>query len=322
MRYVLAALKLVISIGLLYFAFTQSDFSSIWPRLQGLGIAWAVVTLAILLCQQLLVSIRWREIATSCGAQLPLGSAFRWSLISAFFNQVLPSTVGGDAVRIWLFARDGAGWPKATYSVLLDRFVGVLVLALIVVLCLPWAFQVIQNPFGRMVLVAIGCGSIAAGLGFLALGSRDWKRAQAFWPTRHILRLANTAVGLFKQPLPVAVVMTVSIATHLLTATAAWSLAQAAGIAFGFVNSLLLVLPVMLIAAVPISIAGWGVRESALMVAFGYAGLSQNDGLLLSLLFGASSFLVGVLGGATWFLSGSSVPIARIPEPNLPDESK
>ena len=36
----------------------------------------------------------------------------------------------------------------------------------------------------------------------------------------------------------------------------------------------------------PISIAGWGVRESSMVVAFGYAGLAQSDGLTLSILFG------------------------------------
>ena len=54
----------------------------------------------------------------------------RYGFIAGFFNQTLPSTVGGDAVRIWLLGRDQGGWRIATYSVLIDRMVGVLVLAL------------------------------------------------------------------------------------------------------------------------------------------------------------------------------------------------
>ena len=61
-------------------------------------------------------------------------------------------------------------------------------------------------------------------------------------------------------------------------------------------------LPVALIAVVPISIAGWGVREGAMVAAFAYAGLPQSDGLLVSILFGVSYLMLGVLGGLVWVL--------------------
>ncbi len=64
-----------------------------------------------------------------------------------------------------------------------------------------------------------------------------------------------------------------------------------------------LVLPVALISVVPISIAGWGVREGAMVAAFAYAGLPQSDGLMVSLLFGISYLLLGVLGGGVWVLN-------------------
>jgi hypothetical protein len=64
-----------------------------------------------------------------------------------------------------------------------------------------------------------------------------------------------------------------------------------------------LVPPVMLITMLPISIAGWGVREATMGLAFGYAGLMSNEGVNVSLLFGAVSFLVGVFGGLVWILS-------------------
>ncbi len=65
----------------------------------------------------------------------------------------------------------------------------------------------------------------------------------------------------------------------------------------------MLIPPIMLITMLPISIAGWGVREATMMVAFGYAGLAQTDGTVVSLLFGASSFVVGAIGGLVWILS-------------------
>jgi hypothetical protein len=62
--------------------------------------------------------------------------------------------------------------------------------------------------------------------------------------------------------------------------------------------------PVLLIATLPISIAGWGVRESSFMYAFAYAGLAQSDGLAISILFGATSFIVGLVGGIVWIAYG------------------
>ena len=76
---------------------------------------------------------------------------------------------------------------------------------------------------------------------------------------------------------------------------------SAAPATFGQVFQLLP--PVMLITMLPISIAGWGVREATMGLAFGYAGLVTNEGVNISLLFGAVTFVVGVFGGLVWILS-------------------
>ena len=66
--------------------------------------------------------------------------------------------------------------------------------------------------------------------------------------------------------------------------------------------ALLLVLPVLLIAAIPLSIAGWGTRETAMVLAFGYAGLPESDGLIVSVLLGIAMFAAGLVGGVIWIL--------------------
>jgi uncharacterized membrane protein YbhN (UPF0104 family) len=59
----------------------------------------------------------------------------------------------------------------------------------------------------------------------------------------------------------------------------------------------------MLITMLPISIAGWGVREATMGLAFGYAGLVTNEGVNVSLLYGAVTFVAGAIGGLVWILS-------------------
>jgi len=61
---------------------------------------------------------------------------------------------------------------------------------------------------------------------------------------------------------------------------------------------------VLLVATLPVSSAGWGVREGSVMFAFAHAGLAQSDGLAISIRFGAPSFIVGLVGGIVWIAYG------------------
>jgi len=69
----------------------------------------------------------------------------------------------------------------------------------------------------------------------------------------------------------------------------------------------------MLITLMPISIAGWGVREATLGLAFGFAGLAPNEGVNVSLLYGAVSFIVGAFGGLVWILSAEKAAQGSAP---------
>src|ERR1017187_4726432 len=83
-----------------------------------------------------------------------------------------------------------------------------------------------------------------------------------------------------------------------------WGAAMAVHADIDIVLLLFLVLPVILIATVPVSIAGWGVRESAMILAFGYAGLAESDGLIVSIAYGLTGVGVGAIGGLVWVASG------------------
>ena len=83
----------------------------------------------------------------------------------------------------------------------------------------------------------------------------------------------------------------------------AWCVVKAIAAPVLFSEIFLLVPPVMLITMLPISIAGWGVRETSMALAFGYAGLATSEGINVSLLYGAVIFVVGALGGLVWIFS-------------------
>ncbi len=115
--------------------------------------------------QILLGALRWREISILCHAPLTDLQAFRYNMIGAFFNQTLPSSIGGDAMRLWLVNRTGAGWRAATYSILTDRAVGLIALALIIVGSLPWSYGMIADGNGRLALVFVDFAALCGRTG-------------------------------------------------------------------------------------------------------------------------------------------------------------
>jgi glycosyltransferase 2 family protein len=122
--------------------------------------------------------------------------------------------------------------------------------------------------------------------------------------------IANRVLFSWKHGPKVAVL---SILVHVLTAVIAWCVVRSIAAPVVFSQIFLLVPPVILITMLPISIAGWGVREATMGLAFGYAGLMPNEGVNISLLLGAVSFTVGIVGGLVWILSPEKA--ARKDEP-------
>ena len=306
-RTLLLLAKATISILLLYFSLRWVDVGTLGDRLSRFQPAWMALALFLLTAQVAFLAARWKKIATVCRAQLPYGTALQLSFIAAFFNQVLPSTVGGDGARIWFFARKGAGWARATYSVLIDRIVGLLVLALIVLVCLPWTMKLIHDPIARTVILMIGFGAVAGSILFVLIGTRFQPWLNHWALTRHLSKASAIAATLCGSPLSMSYVIACSIVIHLLSIASAWCCIMAIAAPVSFAQVLILLPPVLLISTIPISIAGWGVRESSMIAAFAFAGLAESDGLTLSILFGAAVFVVGLAGGLVWIFSGSQV---------------
>lgn len=303
-KFLLLCAKAGLSFLLLYFALRTVDWGSVGTRLGQANGYWLSAIVGILLVQVFVAAVRWREIVDRCGATVSLGDAARFSLIGSFFNQTLPSTVGGDAARIILLGRQIGGWRAATYSVLIDRVAGVTALALLVVVCLPWSLVLVRQPIGQLALVLVGFGSIGACAVFLAIGRLKWTWLERWWSLRHLVEASKAGGNIAGSLRSGGAVLGLSIAIHLMSVAAAWAAAKALAAPISFGDTLFLVPPVILIATIPISIAGWGVRENALIVAFAYAGLPEADGLMISILFGAGLFVVGAIGGLLWILPG------------------
>jgi uncharacterized membrane protein YbhN (UPF0104 family) len=315
------SIRILVSVALLYLALRGVNFAAIQSRLSQINLGWIGLAILVTVFQIFLGALRWREISFLCKAPLSDLQAFRYNMIGAFFNQTLPSSIGGDAVRLWLVQRTGAGWRAATYSILTDRAVGLIALALIIVASLPGSYGMIGDPHGRVALVFVDFAALAGGLGFLLLGHLPWSWLKSWWPTKHIHAcsvIANQAI-FNRQSGPKIAVLSLSI--HVLAVVIDWCAVRSIAAPADFEQIFLLTPPIMLITMMPISIAGWGVREATMMVAFGYAGLAQMDGTVVSILFGTVYFLVGAIGGLVWIFSAEKASTQNIELAQIEDDN-
>ncbi|THD56229.1 MAG: flippase-like domain-containing protein [Bradyrhizobium sp.] len=312
-RILLSTIKILVSAALLYLALRKANFSDLASRIDVASLGWLGLAIAVTFLQIFVGVLRWRVVSAECGAPLATRQAMRFNLIGTFFNQTLPSSIGGDAVRLWLVARGGAGWRAATYSIFVDRAIGLIALAIIIVASLPWSYNLIGDRYGRSALLVVDFAALAGGAGFLLLGVLPWPWLRRWWGTHHLHACAVIAnrVIFSRQHGPIIAVL--SLLVHVLAVVIAWCVVQSIAAPVGFGQTFQLIPPVMLITMLPISIAGWGVREATMGLAFGYAGLMTNEGINISLLLGAVSFIVGGFGGLVWIFSAEKAARGAAP---------
>src|ERR1700737_2270665 len=182
-RILLSTIKILISAALLYFALRKVNFSDLASRINIASLGWIGMAIAVTFIQIFVGVLRWREVSAECGAPLETMQAMRYNVIGAFFNQTLPSAIGGDAVRLWLVARAGAGWRAAALSIFVDPGIGLIALAIIIVASLPWSYALITDPHGRSALLLVDLAALTGGLGFLVFGALKWPWLKTWWAT-------------------------------------------------------------------------------------------------------------------------------------------
>ena len=304
------AVRFGVTVGLLWLLAANVDLEAVGKTFAEASPGWIVATLVLAFTQPVLGTGRWRIVCRQLGKPLHFLMLLRFTLIGVFFNQCLPSTVGGDAVRIWLARRAGFRLGGAVNSVLIDRLVALAALALLSIATLPALFARVADPIARNG-VMIGLAAIAGGLVLIVVIDRLFTLPARFRLSEAIAKLAGDVRDVMFKPRPATAVMGMSLGIHLITITMMTSLAIGLGVPVGFLDCLVLVPPVILASVVPISLAGWGVREGAMVAAFGFIGVAAHEALALSVAFGLVIMLTGGPGGVLWMMAGAD---AR-PEP-------
>ena len=297
------AFKVGVSSLLLALLLRHVDATAVVSRLGGLSPGAIALLASLLLVQALAGALRWWVVVGLFDSSVSYLTTLRLLYIGLFFNQTLPSSLGGDAVRVWMLHREGLSSADALFSVALDRLAALIGLVMIVAAGLPMLFAVVPDSNARWAL-AVPMGLVTLGTaGLLAIrgGLAEWLERWAL--TRPLAVLAKIRRRLFLKRATGGAATGLSLASHGITIGCVFVLGRAIGVRVSFADCLVLVPPVILLMAVPISLAGWGVRETAMVVAFGFVGVSQPDAVAVSIAVGLAVMAFGLPGGLVWLVS-------------------
>lgn len=311
-KWLAVAAKAAISILLIWFLLDRVDVTKVVARTRTLEALDIVLCLLVLVVQTGLVAVRWWLVAQVTDTALALPAALRILIIGMFFNQTLPSSVGGDAVRVWLVTREEVPLGKAINVVLCDRVLALVVLIGIIGATLPAIYSRVGDEATRAALaILVGSGAIAL-VAFVIAGEHLATMLRRWRLTRPFGDLASDFRRLFTRQTAI-IPFVLSGIIHLMTVFAIIVLAWALKLEVTFLDGLMVVPTVLLLTTLPISVAGWGVREGAMVVGFGFIGVSADGTLALSVIFGLTLILVSLPGGVLWLIGRSRGE----PPPNL-----
>ncbi len=298
--------KIAISIALIAIVLHAFDVRGVMAHFAKVDVLMLISVVVIALSIAVLHTARWLAVLNANGSRLDFKTALQVVLIGHFFNQALPSSVGGDAVRVWCAYRAGLSFGAAANTVVIDRAVTLFSLLLLSAAGLPWLFDIVTDPVARWALSTVIIAGVAGFGAFLAL--RGLPHAATRWRAVRALialsALARKVMFNARYALPVIVL---SATSFIGFAVIVYCLGRAMQLNISLLDCVLLVPPVILVTVVPISIAGWGVREGAMVVAFGFINVVPSAAFAVSVLFGLTLAAASLPGALLWWLSGYSV---------------
>ncbi len=319
-------LKFAIGIALILFLISRlEDPAALWHQIAGAN-KWLLALGGVVYSAAVALSgIKWGILLRGVGIVVPTPRLLSWQWQAEFFNNFLPAQVGGDVARGYALAADTHRTADAAASVLIDRFLGLLVFMLFAATATaamiwfgrPDGSAFTPEQMGSLRFIALGSASASAALlaTMAIMLSRRLKVAFEKLLTRlpfaarsvPIWQKAARAFDAYRNHLGTLLIVALcSAVIVLLTSINIWLIArsiQPGGISL---LEVLVVNPIIVFVALalPLSPGGLGVRQSAFVLTFLLVGASGELGLIVGLLQQGLGYLVSIPGGILWVLSG------------------
>jgi glycosyltransferase 2 family protein len=293
-------IRVSITIGLFAVLLSRLDGGRIADILShGSPILFAAAVVA-LAATNFVVALRWRLVLAG-RSQIERSALLKILFTGWFFNQVLPTGIGGDAVRAWRCKLSGMNLATATTSILIDRASGYIVLVVIYATGLPALLAMLRDPRQQHLLVLVlVLGAAVCGLAALFLSDRLPQVLRRLRPVAPLANLSIEARRVLLEPRRAAPIFGLTMIATGLTVLAVQLVGRSVNIDLTFGQWLLIVPPVTLFQLLPLSLGGWGVREAAVVVILAAFGIPGETALAASLCVGLAQIVVGLPGGLIW----------------------
>ncbi|HHD63937.1 MAG TPA: flippase-like domain-containing protein, partial [Desulfobulbaceae bacterium] len=286
------AVKLAITGLLLFFILQQVNPRETWQQITTVSPALFLLALILQIASNTVAAGRWCLIMKKIGFSMPFSFFLKSYFKGAFFNQGLPTSIGGDGLRVLDCARSGRT-EDSIFGVFIDRIIGLAGLLLLNIMALLYNHTILPPKitlllFAILLLFIIGL----VGLFFL-------RKIRVFSKGRYLVyltRLSERYFQVYSSPMSAGIQISLSVLTHLLAMTAFFILGRDMGLDYPLSVYLVLVPPVVLLIILPISLAGWGIREGALVGFFLLIGADKAKVVSFSLLYGVTALVASVPG--------------------------
>lgn len=276
-------LKILITIAILYVIARNIDLASVLNVVRTMQPKYLLLALLMQLLSAAIASYRWYLIMQRLNFNQGPLFFLKSYLKGSFFNQALPGGIGGDAYRVLECSKLQTSRKPAFYGVLLDRIlglIGILLLNLIANITNP---DLLPAPIFHL-LNAIALAGIASVIVFAMLGKID--RFADYKFTRHLHEISADLRRVYHEPKAIGLHSVISVLIHFVSMLAVYYIGIGVGLNYGLLTFLVLVPPVMLLTIVPVSLAGWGVREGGMIGLFSLVEADKTLVLSMSVLYG------------------------------------
>jgi uncharacterized membrane protein YbhN (UPF0104 family) len=278
------------------------DVGSVAARMQtvplwllGVIIPWIMVQMS------LIAPLRALLLLGALGSTVPLRLLAKISWSGCFFEQAGFNVVGGDIARLLLLNASGVSKIVATEYLVIDRCIGI---ASLLALSLLGLHALLGTLPAAILAQVILWATVLTGVGITALVLLVilvTHRQLSHWRIVRMLRDSFRRMwGLTSAKWRLPAVIALALLTHLSNVVVFYAIGTALDIPLSFTEWLTLVPSALLLAMLPISIAGWGVREAAIIFALGTYGIDAAHAVVPSVVYGLCVLAASLPGGLIW----------------------
>jgi len=306
-RTLLLGAKVAVSLALLTYLFTKNDLGAFVTRVRTgdtLLLAGAVLLYVAMVG---LSAWRWRLLLSAQGFPVPLRRLASSYLVAGFFNNFLPSNIGGDVIRVRDGSRlTGSNTTTSLAVVAIDRILGFGALYVLAAGAFVIGGEGVRHLAGaRVVLLGLTLVFTALAYVFFRPGSASRLMAMTglgrFPWAQERFETVQAAVHVFRErKLAVYVAFAASLALQAFNVLYYYAIAHALRIAMPLSACFLMVPLCTLLQAVPVSFNGWGLREGLYTVYFSQVGLPEDSALPFSIVGAVFIVVLSLSGAVVW----------------------